>query len=174
VVTSVRIRSNLKKGMTVNRIDRNRLMVGIRKYMLSEIDSDLFESEYLCMSSDDMLVREMAYSINMFLSDYVSHKCTTKQYEILYRFSALLNSNYELQSSYVPRIYNYREIGIFKSFYYVLLNYICTNGTAISSMNGNEYWPFRNLDDWHIFLEEQCPCPEDLSSDPKPDTGVEN
>jgi uncharacterized protein (DUF2164 family) len=38
--------------MTINRIDRNRLIVGIRKYMLSEIDNDVLDAEYFCAFID--------------------------------------------------------------------------------------------------------------------------
>lgn len=128
------------------REDREKLRNGIQRYIDQEINNFQFVDE-MCFRSDDMLVREIEYEVEIYMSEFDAHFCEDgKVKEILRRFVLLLQSDYEFPASYTPKIHD--DKNIFVRLAKVLRDMIKSNLVTRPQVGSNIYWSLESLEEW--------------------------
>jgi len=101
----------------------------------------------MCFRTDDMLVREIEYEVEIYMSEFDEHFCEGgKVKEILSRFALLLQSDYEFPASYVPRVH--ADKNFFVRIAKGLWDMIKSNFVTRPQAGSNIYWPLESLDEW--------------------------
>lgn len=130
----------------VSQEDREKLRNTIQRYIDREINNFQLVDE-MGFRSDDMLVREIEFEVDIYMSEFDEHFCEGgKVKEILSRFVLLLQSDYEFPASYAPRVHADRNI--FVCVVKGLWDMIKSNFVTRSQTSSNIYWPLNSLEEW--------------------------
>jgi hypothetical protein len=141
------------------RKDREYLYNLLDKYIKLEIDNFTLADSYFF--SEDVLVREILYEVDINLSEYRRHYCESEILkDIFTRFCILLASDFEFSANYHSRIPG--KMCFILRLIYVLYELIKNNFCVVSYLKNNIYWPLTSQDDWDkicITNSQNIHCP---------------
>ena len=132
--------------------DRKKLAAILQQYLYCEIDSYTVEDSLF--SSNDMLVREISYEVEVQFDETKSSFCRNSQEQkVIERFILLLDSDFDFPDNYRPVVHS--EGVFFIRLCSVIFDLIKSNFCVHSVFYHNPYWPFSSISDLNEFLNKK-------------------